>query len=157
MAQIVVENLSKSFRVAQREPGMRAAVGSFFAPRYRELRAIGGVSFTLEAGELCGYIGPNGAGKSTTIQVLAGILVPDAGSRVEVDGRVPWKERAAHVSGLGVVFGYARSCGGICQYERASLSCVISIAYRTLATSVAWVSWWRCWISASSWLCPPVS
>jgi ABC-2 type transport system ATP-binding protein len=105
MAQIVVENLSKSFRVAKREPGMRAAIGSFFAPRYRELRAIDSVSFTLEAGELCGYIGPNGAGKSTTIKVLAGILVPDAGSRVEVDGRVPWKERARHVSGLGVVFG----------------------------------------------------
>ena len=105
MAQIVVENLSKSFRVATREPGLRAAVGSLFSRRYRVLRAIDSVSFEIAAGELCGYIGPNGAGKSTTIKVLAGILVPDAGSRVEVDGRVPWKERAAHVSRLGVVFG----------------------------------------------------
>ena len=105
MAQIVVQNLSKSFRVPTREPGMRAALGSLFSRRYRTIRAIDGVSFELEAGELCGYIGPNGAGKSTTIKVLAGILVPDAGSRVEVDGRVPWKERAQHVARLGVVFG----------------------------------------------------
>ena len=105
MALIVVENLRKSFRVATREPGVRAASGSLFARQYRILRAIDGVSFSLEAGELCGYIGPNGAGKSTTIKVLAGILVPDAGSHVEVDGRVPWKARAAHVAQLGVVFG----------------------------------------------------
>ena len=105
MPQIIVENLSKSFRVSTREPGVRAAIGSLFSRRHRVLRAIDSVSFELEAGELCGYIGPNGAGKSTTIKVLAGILVPDPGSRVEVDGRVPWKERAAHVARLGVVFG----------------------------------------------------
>jgi len=105
MPQIVVENLSKSFRVAVREPGLRAALGSLVSPRFRVLRALDGMSFALEAGELCGYIGPNGAGKSTTIKVLAGILVPDPGSRVEVDGRVPWEDRPAHVSRLGVVFG----------------------------------------------------
>src|SRR5688572_23784780 len=105
MPQIVVENLSKSFRVAVRKPGLLGSLGSLFSRQYRTLRAVDGVSFTLEAGELCGYIGPNGAGKSTTIKILAGILVPDAGSRVEVDGRVPWRERAEHVARLGVVFG----------------------------------------------------
>ena len=66
--------------------------------------ALRGVSFSLEAGELVGYIGPNGAGKSTTIKILSGILTPDSGTCV-IDGRVPWKDRRAHVSQIGVVFG----------------------------------------------------
>ncbi|MBA3502206.1 MAG: ATP-binding cassette domain-containing protein, partial [Deltaproteobacteria bacterium] len=71
---------------------------------YRTVRALDGISFEIEAGELVGYIGPNGAGKSTTVKVLAGILVPDSG-RCEVRGRVPWHQRIAHVAELGVVFG----------------------------------------------------
>ena len=51
-----------------------------------------------------GYIGPNGAGKSSTIKILSGILTPDSGTCVIV-GRVPWKDRRAHVSQIGVVFG----------------------------------------------------
>jgi ABC-2 type transport system ATP-binding protein len=130
MPQIVVENLSKSFRVAVREPGLRAALGSLVSPRFRVLRALDGMSFALEAGELCGYIGPNGAGKSTTIKVLAGILVPDPGSRVEVDGRVPWRDRAAHVARLGVVFGQRSQLWWICRCGRASRSCATSTACR---------------------------
>jgi ABC-2 type transport system ATP-binding protein len=102
--QIVVENLAKTFRVAERAPGMWGAVRGLVQRRHRLVRALGGISFTLDAGELVGYIGPNGAGKSTTVKVLAGILVPDAG-RVEVLGRVPWRQRVAHVRDIGVVFG----------------------------------------------------
>jgi ABC-2 type transport system ATP-binding protein len=102
--QIVVENLTKTFRVAERDPGMGGAFRGLVRRRHREIAALGGVSFALEPGELVGYIGPNGAGKSTTVKVLAGILVPDGG-RCEVMGRVPWRERVAHVAGIGVVFG----------------------------------------------------
>jgi ABC-2 type transport system ATP-binding protein len=104
MAQIIVEGLVKTFRVAEREAGTWGAVRGLVRRRYREVRALDGVSFSLAAGELVGYIGPNGAGKSTTVKVLAGILVPDAG-RVEVLGRVPWRERIPHVQRIGVVFG----------------------------------------------------
>ncbi len=102
--QIVVEKLAKAFHVAERAPGMWGAIRGLVRRRHREVRALDGVSFALEAGELVGYIGPNGAGKSTTVKVLAGILIPDAG-RVEVLGRVPWKQRVAHVRDIGVVFG----------------------------------------------------
>jgi ABC-2 type transport system ATP-binding protein len=104
MAQIVVENLVKSFRVAEREPGLWGAVRGLARRRYRTVRALDGVSFSLEPGELVGYIGPNGAGKSTTVKVLSGILVPDSG-RCEALGRVPWKERSRYVAEIGVVFG----------------------------------------------------
>jgi len=104
MPHIVVDNLVKTFHVAERDPGIWGAVRGLAKRRYRDVHALDNVSFSIEPGELVGYIGPNGAGKSTTVKVLAGILVPDSG-RCEVNGRVPWKERMAHVADIGVVFG----------------------------------------------------
>jgi ABC-2 type transport system ATP-binding protein len=83
---------------------MWGAVRGLVSRRRREIRALHGVSFSIEAGELVGYIGPNGAGKSTTIKILAGILTPTAG-HCTVAGRVPWQDRIRHVAGIGVVFG----------------------------------------------------
>src|SRR5215204_5298266 len=102
--QIVVEGLAKAYRIAERRPGLWGALRGVARRTYRTVHALAGISFAIEAGELVGYIGPNGAGKSTTVKALAGILVPDAG-RCEVRGRVPWKQRVAHVGELGVVFG----------------------------------------------------
>ena len=104
MPQIVVENLVKTFRVAERAPGIWGALRGVAHRRYRTVTALGGISFEIEPGELVGYIGPNGAGKSTTVKVISGILVPDSG-RCEILGRVPWRERVAHVGDIGVVFG----------------------------------------------------
>ncbi|HZP82027.1 MAG TPA: ATP-binding cassette domain-containing protein [Chthonomonadaceae bacterium] len=104
MPQVSVENLVKTFTIAERQRGTLGALRGLIQRRYRTIPALNGISFTLEPGELVGYIGPNGAGKSTTVKTLAGILVPDSG-RCEVLGRVPWKERIAHVRQIGVVFG----------------------------------------------------
>ena len=62
------------------------------------------VSFSVPEGYIMGFIGPNGAGKSTTVKVMSGILTPESGECV-IMGRTPWKERVAHVSQIGVVFG----------------------------------------------------
>jgi len=102
--QIVVENLVKTYRIAERAPGLWGSVKGLVSRRYREVRALDGISFSIGAGELVGYIGPNGAGKSTTVKALSGILVPDSG-RCEVRGRVPWRQRVEHVAEIGVVFG----------------------------------------------------
>jgi ABC-2 type transport system ATP-binding protein len=104
MAHIVVENLVKTFEVAERQAGTWGAVRGLIHRTHRTVRALDGISFELTPGELVGYIGPNGAGKSTTVKTLAGILVPTSG-RCEVLGRVPWQERKAHVQQIGVVFG----------------------------------------------------
>ncbi len=104
MSHIIVENLVKTFQIAQRQPGVWGALRGVMHRNYRQITALDGISFTIEPGELIGYIGPNGAGKSTTVKVLSGILVPDTG-RCEILGRVPWKERIAHVAHIGVVFG----------------------------------------------------
>jgi ABC-2 type transport system ATP-binding protein len=104
MSHIVVEDLVKTFRVSERRRGTWGAVAGLVRRKSRVVRALDGVGFSIEQGELIGYIGPNGAGKSTTIKILSGILVPDSG-RCEVFGRVPWKDRIETVRGIGVVFG----------------------------------------------------
>jgi ABC-2 type transport system ATP-binding protein len=104
MPQILVDGLSKRFRVAVRDPGIAGAVRGLVRRQTREIVALDNVSFALEKGELLGLIGPNGAGKSTTIKILSGILRPSAG-RCEIDGLVPWVERIRHVARIGVVFG----------------------------------------------------
>lgn len=101
---IQAEHLQKTFRVRKRNAGFKNAAKAFFSREYEEIRALNDVSFRIEDGEAVGYIGPNGAGKSRTIKILSGILTPDSGTCV-IDGRVPWKDRRAHVSQIGVVFG----------------------------------------------------
>ncbi len=103
-AVVAVEELTKTFRVAERDPGLAGAFRGLLHRRHRTVHALARVSFELQPGELVGYIGPNGAGKSTTVKLLSGILVPDGG-RCRVLGRVPWEERVPTVRELGVVFG----------------------------------------------------
>ena len=101
---IQAEHLQKTFRVRKRNAGFKNAAKAFFSREYEEIHALNDVSFRIEDGEAVGYIGPNGAGKSSTIKILSGILTPDSGTCV-IDGRVPWKDRRAPVSQIGVVFG----------------------------------------------------
>ena len=101
---IIMDNVCKTYKVAKRNAGFKAACNSLFRRDYEYIHALDHVSFTINDGEMVGYMGPNGAGKSSTIKILSGILTPDSGV-CSVDGRVPWKDRKAHVARIGVVFG----------------------------------------------------
>lgn len=104
MAQIVVENLVKEYRVPDGEPGLWGSMKALFHPKYRSITAIDHVDFSIEKGEIVGYIGPNGAGKSTTLKILSGILYPTSGS-VTVNGLIPYQDRMGNAKQIGVVFG----------------------------------------------------
>src|SRR5690606_12882928 len=71
-AFIELDGLEKVFDVRRRT--------GFLRGERRQVRAVDGISFRVERGEMVGYIGPNGAGKSTTIKMLTGILTPSGGS-----------------------------------------------------------------------------
>jgi ABC-2 type transport system ATP-binding protein len=100
---IEVQDLRKVFDVARRRKGARGPLGWVRRERM-PVRAVDGVSFTVERGEMVGYIGPNGAGKSTTIKMLTGILVP-SGGLVRVAGLDPVRRRIELTRRIGVVFG----------------------------------------------------
>ena len=72
---------------------------------FGRLRAVDGISFSVEAGELFGFLGPNGAGKTTTIRILTGQLRPTAG-QAWVAGCNVVSEREALKPKIGVVFEY---------------------------------------------------
>lgn len=98
------EHVSKIYKVKEKLKGPLAGVRNFLSNRYKEIRAVDDISFSVGRGELVGYLGPNGAGKSTTIKILTGILVPSAG-QVQVAGQVPYKNRERNALGIGAVFG----------------------------------------------------
>ena len=104
MQAITVENLSKTFRVKRKEKGMYGSIKAIVHPQTEEIRAVNGVSFSVEEGEMLAFIGPNGAGKSTTIKMLTGILYPDGG-KAEVMGIDPTKKRRQLAYLIGTVFG----------------------------------------------------
>src|SRR5574344_710629 len=104
MSFIKVDNICKTFKVAKRNSGLKAALKSFFKKKYIFVAAVKNISFEIEKGEIVGHIGPHGAGKSTTIKMLCGILLPSSGT-IEVMGLNPIKERKKYVQNIGVVFG----------------------------------------------------
>jgi ABC-2 type transport system ATP-binding protein len=101
---IEVDSLVKEFHRPKRFEGPLGGVRTLLTRDYETTRAVDGVSFAIDEGELIGYLGANGAGKSTTIKMLSGILVPTSGT-VRVDGIVPWEQREQNALRIGVVFG----------------------------------------------------
>lgn len=104
MKAIQAEEVSKNFRVKQKEKGMKGSIKGIFHPQTEEIKAVDRISFGVEEGEVLAFIGPNGAGKSTTIKMLTGILYPDGG-RIEVLGIDPVKRRKQLAYQIGTVFG----------------------------------------------------
>ena len=76
---IRAELLTKHFRVHKRPPGFVSALKSLVRRHYEVVKAVDGVTFTIERGERVGFLGPNGAGKTTTIRMLLDLLRPDSG------------------------------------------------------------------------------
>src|SRR5919205_3060787 len=103
-AAITAEQLSKTYRVKVRDPGLRGAVRALVRPRYRDVRAVDHVSFNIDQGEIVAFLGPNGAGKTTTLKMLTGLLYP-SGGRARVAGFEPWKGGAEFKRRIALVLG----------------------------------------------------
>src|SRR5579863_3531404 len=95
-AVIRVENISKRYRVGERERylALRDVLTNAFKLRNRKRRppkdfvwAVRDVSFEVKRGEVVGLIGRNGAGKTTLLKLLARITRPTSG-HAELHGRI---------------------------------------------------------------------
>jgi ABC-2 type transport system ATP-binding protein len=99
-----VAELRKTFRVPVREEGLRNAMRSLVRREHKDVHAVDGISFDLEAGEVVGFLGPNGAGKTTTLKMLAGLLYPTSG-KATVLGHVPSRREPALLRRITMVMG----------------------------------------------------
>lgn len=101
---IEISNLEKEYKILDRKSGLRGLVQNLFIPKYKTYKAVKGISFDVERGDIVGFIGPNGAGKSTTIKMMSGILAPTSGE-IKVCGIDPFAEKKKIANKMGVVFG----------------------------------------------------
>lgn len=101
---IIVEQLSKTYQVPEREGGFSAAVRGFFKRKYKDVKAVQEVNFTIAQGEIVGFLGPNGAGKTTTLKMLSGLLHPTGGNAT-VLGYTPWELKPDYLRSMTLVMG----------------------------------------------------
>jgi ABC-2 type transport system ATP-binding protein len=101
---VEVDGLTKVFRVPEREAGLRASIRSLVNRQWREVRAVDGISFSIEPGEVVGFLGPNGAGKTTTLKMLSGLLYTTAGD-IRVLGHVPSRREREYLRRMTLVMG----------------------------------------------------
>jgi len=103
-SKIIVQDLTKTYRVSERQPGLLSSLKSLVKKKFNEVKAVREITFSVEAGEVVGFIGPNGAGKTTTLKMLSGLLHPTSGE-ASVLGYTPWKRQADYLSRISMVLG----------------------------------------------------
>ena len=106
MTEVVVDvrELRKTFQVTEREEGLAATLRSFVRRHRKDVNAVAGITFRIDAGEVVGFLGPNGAGKTTTLKMLSGLLHPSAGE-ASVLGYVPWRRENAYLQRMTLLMG----------------------------------------------------
>jgi len=104
MSTIQVKNLTRTFQIFDKKPGLGASIKSIFYRPQRTVHAVENVSFEIKQGELVGFIGPNGAGKTTTLKCLSGLLYPSSGN-ISVLGFKPSDRKYEYLNQIGFVMG----------------------------------------------------
>ncbi len=101
---IRVDQLSKFYRVADKQPGFKGTLSHFFNRRTYNVPAVTDVSFNIFPGEIVGFLGANGAGKTTLLKMMCGLIHPSKGF-VDVGGFSPQRRQTAFLKEITLVMG----------------------------------------------------
>ena len=97
-------NISKTFKVHKKLPGLKSSIKSLFIRSWLYKEALKNVSLNVEPGEIVGLVGANGAGKTTLIKILSGIIHPDQGD-INILGFHPWKRHDNFRKQISLIMG----------------------------------------------------
>ena len=101
---IEIKNITKSFKLFKRDPGLRGSIKSFFNRNYEEFFALRDINLNIQEGEIIGILGENGAGKTTLIKLMIGLLYPSSG-KITVNKFVPWEKNHNYLKQVSIVMG----------------------------------------------------
>lgn len=101
---LLARSLGKTYRVADKRPGIRGTLEHLFHRRVRDVHAVRDVTFDVDDGEFVGFIGANGAGKTTTLKMASGLIRPSTGS-IRVAGFDPFARDRQFLRQITLVMG----------------------------------------------------
>ncbi len=101
---IEVKNLSKSFEVASKEPGLKGTIRHFFNRKIKNINVIKDINFEIKEGEIIGFLGANGAGKTTILKILCGLLYPSKGY-INVSNFRPFSRKQDFLKKITLIMG----------------------------------------------------
>tara|TARA_Y100000589_G_scaffold163404_1_gene155280 strand:- start:3775 stop:4761 length:987 start_codon:yes stop_codon:yes gene_type:complete len=101
---IELKDISKTFFVASKEPGIKGTLKHFFNRKYKEKKVVKNINIEIKKGEIVGFLGANGAGKTTILKILCGLLYPSKGY-ISIDGYRPYERKPAFLNKISLIMG----------------------------------------------------
>jgi len=101
---IELKDISKSFFLASKDPGLKGSLKHFFYRKYKEKKVVKNINIEIKKGEIVGFLGANGAGKTTILKILCGLLYPSNGF-ISIAGYRPYERKAQFLKKISLIMG----------------------------------------------------